>query len=67
MGTGKKKKEMQLESGYDYSARWFNPRDGSFVDIQKPRLDQNGVWSVPVTPGSLDWVLLLENKDLLEE
>ena len=67
LGTGKKKKEMQLESGYDYSARWFNPRDGSFVDIQKPRLDQNGVWSVPVTPGSLDWVLLLENKDLLEE
>ena len=61
LGTGKKKKAIHLKPGFEYSATWFNPRNGSFEDIQAPRLDENGVWNVPPTPGPLDWVLVTEN------
>ena len=61
LGTGKKKKAIHLKPGFEYFATWFNPRSGSFEDIQTPRLDENGVWNVPPTPGPLDWVLVIEN------
>ncbi|MAI40978.1 MAG: DUF4038 domain-containing protein [Candidatus Azotimanducaceae bacterium] len=66
LGTGKKRKDLLLKSGYEYSARWFNPRDGSFENIKMPRLDKNGKWDVPVTPGALDWVLVVENNHELK-
>ncbi len=45
-------------SGSTYSARWFNPRDGSFVPIGAVEASV-GSWTIPEKPDALDWVLLV--------
>jgi hypothetical protein len=47
-----------------YNARWFNPRDGSWVttNLSNPiSADSNGKWTLPnrPTPAAEDWVLYL--------
>ena len=59
-GTGKKSKQLQLEGSHEYRAYWYNPRDGGekLIDIQE--LYGSSTWTVPDTPGPLDWVLVVQ-------
>jgi hypothetical protein len=44
-----------------YRARWFNPRDGSWLDAGDSRLSAGkiGIISLPDFPGEADWGLQL--------
>jgi hypothetical protein len=45
----------------DYKARWFNPRDGNWIDMNGGKLSANkiGVIALPDFPGDQDWGLQL--------
>jgi len=43
-----------------YTARWFNPRDGSYQTIAAPPAAVS-TWTLPARPTSDDWVLLLQS------
>jgi hypothetical protein len=44
-----------------YTARWFNPRNGTYIPIAYGFKPQNGSWTVPQKPDSQDWVLLVQS------
>ncbi|MFC5404374.1 DUF4038 domain-containing protein [Cohnella soli] len=48
-----------LSSGFNYSAKWFNPRTGQFTTIGTLTAP-GGQWTIPVRPTAEDWVLLVQ-------
>jgi hypothetical protein len=52
---------FQLVPG-SYSARWFNPRTGAWVDLSDVVQSVSGSWSSPPAQDAGDWALLLEAK-----
>ncbi len=61
--AGKTITVTNLDSERDYNARWFNPRDGSWLTTNITNLVKtaNGRWTVPArpSPANQDWVLYL--------
>jgi hypothetical protein len=47
-----------LEKNKNYSAKWFNTRNGMYTNIKTFNTD-SGVWTVPDKPDSDDWILLV--------
>ena len=50
---------LKLEPG-TYEAKWFSAYTGETVPV--PPVQGGGVWTLPKTPGWLDWALLLEKR-----
>ena len=57
---------IRIETGANYSAFFWNPRNGSVVLIGKVVPDANGFWSPPRKPGMDDWLLVLEDRAALD-
>ena len=57
-GLGKVK---SIESAVTYHAFYFNPSDGSEVEIGAVAPDSSGDWQPPAPPIFRDWVLVLES------
>ena len=47
-----------LQNG-PYTARWFDPRSGTYTTISPAVVPRGGVWNTPPSPDDGDWVLLL--------
>ncbi len=43
-----------------YKAAFFDPTEGSTLDLGEARPDSDGAWEVPIPPIMKDWVLVLE-------
>jgi hypothetical protein len=53
-------KIVGLESGVNYRAIWFCPRDGAEVKIGDVVPDAEASWEVPIVPTFEQWVVILE-------
>ena len=53
-----------LHSGKTYSARWYNPLTGKFIDIATGLKFREGVYSLPSKPTTGDWALVVTSRDL---
>nr|WP_314463167.1 DUF4038 domain-containing protein [uncultured Clostridium sp.] len=58
--TVRKQYEIKDLSKGDYSARWFDPREGKYSEAEEIFYVDNGVWETPVKPGKGDWLLVVE-------
>lgn len=60
MYSGSKSIEIISLDGRAYEARWFDPRAGSFADVEidGPAAGDES-WTLPARPDEMDWVLLL--------
>ena len=47
-----------FESGVKYKAFYWNPRDGSEVDLGIVKSDAKGNWPIPIRPTMTDWALV---------
>lgn len=47
-----------------YSAKWYNPLTGRFVEIADEITLKNGVYTIPHKPTTGDWALLVTCRDL---
>lgn len=48
-----------LDDSALYEARWFDPRNGTYLDIGKQVASSDGTWELPPKPSVEDWTLLL--------
>lgn len=55
-----------LNGGERYSAKWYNPLTGKFVEIAKDVTVTDGVYRIPQKPTAGDWVLLVTSRELGE-
>ncbi len=55
-----------LNDGETYSAKWFNPLTGKFVEITDSCEVVDGVYKIPNKPTAGDWALLVTSCDLGE-
>lgn len=53
--------KFNLPAG-SYRAFFFNPSDGTQIEIGQVSPDANGKWTLPPIPIFRDWVIVLENK-----
>lgn len=53
-----------LNSGDSYSAKWYNPLTGKFIEIADQITVTDGVYQIPQKPTTGDWVLLVTSRDL---
>ncbi|MBD3175840.1 MAG: DUF4038 domain-containing protein [Armatimonadia bacterium] len=53
-------KVTKLGSGKMYRAYYFNPMDGTTIDLQGVDSGPNGEWTPPTPPVMGDWVLVME-------
>ena len=47
-------------AGQSYRARWYNPRNGSYLSIGDGKLVNKDEWAIPPIPDDEDWVLILD-------
>jgi hypothetical protein len=47
-----------LDAEATYTARWFDPREGSYLDVASVT-PADGEWAIPSKPSAEDWVLLV--------
>jgi len=52
-----------LNSGQTYSARWYNPRTGKFIDISNNISVISGTYTIPNKPSVQDWTLLVTSNN----
>jgi hypothetical protein len=45
-----------------YSAKWFNPRENTYQQIENSVKPLGGEWEIPKTPGAKDWLLVLSEE-----
>jgi len=50
---------LGLDKTAAYSSRWFNPRSGKFIDINKAFTAKDGKYAIPQKPNGHDWTLLV--------
>jgi hypothetical protein len=65
--TGRTESFCQLKTlniNQKYTAAWYNPRTGKFLDIQKNISSSDGIYQIPDKPNSEDWVYLLSSDKL---
>ncbi|MGI6269588.1 MAG: DUF4038 domain-containing protein [Candidatus Howiella sp.] len=53
-----------LSGTRSYSARWYNPLTGRFIDISDKITLSRGVYKIPQKPTAGDWALLVTSRDL---
>lgn len=52
-----------LDSTKTYSARWYDPRTGNYIQISNAIITENGEYTIPDKPDSQDWTLLVTDKN----
>lgn len=52
-----------LNKEYTYTARWFDPIAGKFIDLGTFR-SSDGTYEIPLRPNERDWVLLVTSLEL---
>jgi hypothetical protein len=50
--------QVKLEDG-QYNAKWYNPREGAWSQIDDAA---TGLWTTPSPPDEQDWGILIESK-----
>lgn len=53
-----------LNTGDQYTARWYNPLTGKFIDEATGIVSADGTYQIPAKPSSSDWAFVLTSKDL---
>ncbi|MGM9681084.1 MAG: DUF4038 domain-containing protein [Eubacteriales bacterium] len=56
-----------LKDNETYSAKWYNPLTGKFVEISDEITVKGGVYTIPEKPTSGDWALLVTSRTDLGE
>ncbi len=52
-----------LDQSREYSARWYDPLTGNFIDVAKGIRPDDGKYTVPEKPTTGDWVFLITCRD----
>ena len=55
-----------LNTDEEYTARWYNPLTGKFIDIEDVEITANGTYTIPDKPTIGDWAILVTSRDLGE-
>jgi len=50
---------MGMNSSASYTARWYNPRNGTYRPISSGFVASSGSWTIPPRPDATDWVLVV--------
>jgi len=50
-----------------YSAKWYNPVTGKFVELPQPTVSADGRYEIPQKPTSADWAILVTSRTDLGE
>jgi len=53
-----------MDEAKSYTAKWFNPRTGTYLTISESIAPSAGSWTIPDKPDTDDWVLLVTNLSL---
>ena len=49
----------QMDDSTVYTARWYNPRDGKYLEISSAVKSSTGEWEIPLKPDEQDWLLIV--------
>jgi hypothetical protein len=50
---------LRLLKNRPYAAKWFNPRENTYLPIDDAVTPRGGEWNIPKTPDNKDWLLVL--------
>ena len=53
-----------LNTDKNYTARWYNPLTGKFIDIENMEITAEGKYIIPEKPTTGDWAILVTSKEL---
>lgn len=53
-----------LDASKNYTARWYNPLTGKYIDIENVSITSDGTYQIPDKPTKGDWAILVTSNNL---